>query len=570
MKEFIEKAFGIKDSELEGWEYNIPEGYTASIENGKIIVKKEESEDEKIRKEILDYIDKSTGCKRWVVWLEKQVRYKFEHGDDNATKVYKNEDGTCFNVSQLERVAKKATETEETAKEFLKSAEIMDENGKLADEYRLEKQGEKKEINLVEILKHYPRGTELYSPLYGKLWLAEVDEEDEIITCYTHQSEQENLVSFYSNGTTGLPDFTISKDCMLFLYDIEKQDESKPADKVEPRFKVGDWVVQGCNLLKIRCVGDKYYCYETVGGYVDDMLVSEIDSLYHLWTIQDAKDGDVLCDGIDTVIYKKNIYDMVRRSMFVHCGINNRTGYWFEVGGISPIDYLPATKEQRDILFQKMHEAGYEWDAAKKELKKIHVIDEGKAEMDYCFTKMMNGEKVSSAWSKDDEDYLLDVNFAINDCFDEGYAEELRNWLKSLKDRIQPQPKYEWKQENTDALTDFENVMMHIGISFFGQHAGLDPNDTNAIKEQANILLELVPKQEWSEEDDKMIDDAIGAINAADYYTYDDKKEIEDWLKSLKERVQPNWKPSDEQLDALHDAAVYVDTIAKENEKEEE
>ena len=31
----------------------------------------------------------------------------------------------------------------------------------------------------------------------------------------------------------------------------------------------------------------------------------------------------------------------------------------------------PATKEQRDLLFQKMEEEGYQWDAEKKELKKI-------------------------------------------------------------------------------------------------------------------------------------------------------------------------------------------------------
>ena len=112
----------------------------------------------------------------------------------------------------------------------------------------LEKQGEQNEINLVEILKHYPRETELYSPLYGKLWLAEVDEEHEIITCYKHHLnegcvrailEQEDTVSFYSNGTTGLPDFSISKDCMLFLYS-EKLGEQKSTDKVEPKFKVGD------------------------------------------------------------------------------------------------------------------------------------------------------------------------------------------------------------------------------------------------------------------------------------------------------------------------------------------
>ena len=73
-----------------------------------------------------------------------------------------------------------------------------------------------------------------------------------------------------------------------------KEEKVDNANKIEPKFKVGDWVVQGFNILKIRCVGDEYYCFETVGGYADDMLVSEIDSLYHLWTIEDAKDGDVL------------------------------------------------------------------------------------------------------------------------------------------------------------------------------------------------------------------------------------------------------------------------------------
>ena len=91
-----------------------------------------------------------------------------------------------------------------------------------------EQASEEKEINLVEMLKHYPRETELYSPLYGKLWLAEVDEEHGIITCYKHHLdegctrailEQEDIISFYSNGTTGLPDCSVSKDCMLFLYD---------------------------------------------------------------------------------------------------------------------------------------------------------------------------------------------------------------------------------------------------------------------------------------------------------------------------------------------------------------
>lgn len=34
------------------------------------------------------------------------------------------------------------------------------------------------------------------------------------------------------------------------------------------------------------------------------------------------------------------------------------------------MDIHPATKEQRDLLLQKMKEAGYKWDTEKKELKK--------------------------------------------------------------------------------------------------------------------------------------------------------------------------------------------------------
>ena len=37
----------------------------------------------------------------------------------------------------------------------------------------------------------------------------------------------------------------------------------------------------------------------------------------------------------------------------------------------SATDVKPATKEQRDMLFKKIKEAGYQWDEKKKELRKI-------------------------------------------------------------------------------------------------------------------------------------------------------------------------------------------------------
>ena len=41
-----------------------------------------EYEDERIRKEILNYIDKATGCKRWVAWLEQQCKKELENYDE--------------------------------------------------------------------------------------------------------------------------------------------------------------------------------------------------------------------------------------------------------------------------------------------------------------------------------------------------------------------------------------------------------------------------------------------------------------------------------------------------------
>ena len=63
----------------------------------------------------------------------------------------------------------------------------------------------------------------------------------------------------------------------------------------------------------------------------------------------------------------------------------------------------------------------------------------------------------------------------------------------------------EWKQENIEELSEFENAMMHIGGSFFGKNAGLDPNDTDAIKEQAKLLQEFIQNPAaWKPSDEQM------------------------------------------------------------------
>ena len=130
------------------------------------------------------------------------------------------------------------------------------------------------------------------------------------------------------------------------------------------------------------------------------------------------------------------------------------------------------------------------------------------------------------------------------------------------------QKSIEWKQENREELTEFENAMMHIGGSFFGENAGLDPNDTDTIKEQAELLLELAPKTEWSEDDKEMFDYALDMV---EWYDGKNKKRVRlvsNWLKSIKDRY--TWKPSDEQLYFLHWLATNVLTDGEVDKKASE
>lgn len=228
---------------------------------------------------------------------------------------------------------------------------------------------------------------------------------------------------------------------------VEAVKDTSILDMVEPKFKVGDWIVNKfhdiCLITDIDLENGYYICESNRFGNTDGDI-DLTDKAFHLWTIQDAKDGDVLAwDNSKRIALFKNIYD--EDSFNSHGFVGHCTGT-FDESSLSYHDIKgvhPATKEQHNFLFQKMHEAGYEWNAEKKEPKKIHVIDEGKAEMDYCFTKMMNGEKVSSAWSEED-DIIFDevINNLHNYIFksDNTYSyidcDKHITWLKSLKQRI--------------------------------------------------------------------------------------------------------------------------------------
>ena len=216
-------------------------------------------------------------------------------------------------------------------------------------------------------------------------------------------------------------------------------------DKVEPKFKVGDWIVVDNEVLHIKNITDDEYITEE--GYIPFRYEEDV----RLWTIQDANDGDVLVcpkyagDIIPNIFIFKN-FKIKDNDVFCYCSFLKT----FETGGYianaDPIntDFYPATKEQCDLLFQKMKEAGYEWDIDNKKLRKIEQ---------------------KPVWNKEDERIYRGLHNLIYSTQYCDSRKELSDFLDSLKDRVQLQPQAQWKpsDEQMDALVEALSLAKNCG-----------------------------------------------------------------------------------------------------------
>ena len=212
------------------------------------------------------------------------------------------------------------------------------------------------------------------------------------------------------------------------------------ANEVEPKFKVGDWITYNRNDSSREIL----YVYDIRDGryYFNDNIhfswsVKECDEKCHLWTIDDVKDGDVVAmepygtyEKPFVAIYKGRGLDH-----FVSYCFTSFDGKFNEGTGGHCLNVHPATKEQRDILFKAMDEAGYTFDFDKKELKKI-------------------GQ--NTVWSEDDETKLTTAKtFIVNTSLvgNDGIKEATIEWLNDLKNRVQPKPA--WSEEDERQFSIF-------------------------------------------------------------------------------------------------------------------
>ena len=312
-----------------------------------------EPEDEEVRNEIIKlvkyYYGATLGCKHTVsrdkmlTWLKKQ-------GEQKSMKVYRVE-----NEAEQKGLWRKFDGTYEPLFDMLTD-------------------GKCKDLPMED------------SPIYregNKRWFASAPSKETLQKWFS-KKDLEELVSkgftiseFEVAGYKKVSDFEyiFTRDNIINRNYLEVSDiypEQKVfAPKVEPKFNVGNWAVSRLDgkarrISEVHC--DEYNKYYIVEG--NEYNIEEYDRLHHFWTIQDAKDGDILaCKNGWTCIFKSLVNDNLFSS---HCFMDS--GGWFcEDGGQAHTLYNssnihPATKEQRDLLFQKMKESGHEWDADKKEL----------------------------------------------------------------------------------------------------------------------------------------------------------------------------------------------------------
>ena len=248
-----------------------------------------------------------------------------------------------------------------------------------------------------------------------------------------------------------------------YTFDFESKElkkiEHKSTDRREPKFKVGDWVVNPYgDVWHIDSLDGKIYQVSNKGKY-NYFPIAKQDEI-HLWTIADAKDGDILYSPCNKLLWIFKTKDTV------HCICNlnyNNDSICGEGHIMTPTDTIPATKSQRDTLFAKMKEEGYEWSEETHELKKISqrtISAEAKESLydkptDEEMKELLRTEyekgradtiaEMKSSWSEEDEKMLEGIVNTVKDIRCQSLLSEIEiyddyiDWLKSLKDR------YTWK-----------------------------------------------------------------------------------------------------------------------------
>lgn len=244
---------------------------------------------------------------------------------------------------------------------------------------------------------------------------------------------------------------------------VDNQNCVNPTDNPEPKFREGDFIVNDYCRGKIIALTSDAYLLDTGQG-----IPFSCEDSMHLWTPRDARDGDLIYVSTEEKGIQAIFHEYKNDIIFFHCYLCGD----FVQGGYMPIGSVelvyPLQKTHYNRFFEKMHKAGYEWDAEKKKLKKIddeevngedygidgfwhakrilektlgsvsgYQTDDGILDHKAAITAVKKLYEQKPTWTEEDGKKLSDI-LAILRCGENCYYNShiLIDWLKSLKERI--------------------------------------------------------------------------------------------------------------------------------------
>ena len=235
-------------------------------------------------------------------------------------------------------------------------------------------------LDLTKILKYCPKGWKFYTSVWGEVEFIGFSSES---VDFLFNTIVGNIVDVHININGTYCGFG---ECIIFP-SKEQRDWSKFTapwykKEIENKFHVGQYVTNGHTGGQITTIEDNYHCYKILDFMgVNTTIPFTLQDNYHLWTINDAKDGDVLAVSW---LEDKNLWEKIIIFKKYHNEDVEGYGNTFKNGKKAFTDeevpyhsktwtcYLhPATKEQRDLLFQEIKKAGYKWNDENKSLEKL-------------------------------------------------------------------------------------------------------------------------------------------------------------------------------------------------------
>lgn len=174
-----------------------------------------------------------------------------------------------------------------------------------------------------------------------------------IIALINHKG-MESCFSYTSEGRLLGDDFDICEDAhdLVIIEEVEV-----------PKFSVGNWLVPYNEDIPrlITAVTSDCYELEDVNGHKVSICHRTIENICRLWTLKDAKPGDVLIteDDKHPFIFK----NFLGYYPSAYCGIDTTDSiYISDEDRPWTLDIVrPATYKERQQFFKKVEEDGYMW-----------------------------------------------------------------------------------------------------------------------------------------------------------------------------------------------------------------